>query len=230
MHENHAQERLDNYNEVMALLKGNTQFISTDKNNSNVLSVDEILKLDGTLYIGSVTGENPLTDVIFHAIKKNLLGKTSIKFIDNAALNQKLYELYKQENEYRYDFENNCIRPEYLQKQQNEKSYFIPEWAYGVLPDKKTVFILREYIEHVMQIKDPQWLFGVCQFLLETCIENNWDIDIEKVTGKQMDSDEFCGWFAGFVEMTFQQLLESGKDAIVYLFDKEILVGFTGAD
>ena len=87
----HSQERLDNYNEVMALLRGNTQFISTDKNNSNVLSVDEILKLDGTLYIGSVTGENPLTDVIFHSIKKNLLGKTSIKFIDNAALNQKLY-------------------------------------------------------------------------------------------------------------------------------------------
>ena len=228
----HSQERLDNYNEVMALLKGNTQFISPDKNNSDfsVLSVDEILRLDGILYIGSVTGENPLTDVIFHSIKKNLLGKTSIKFIDNAALNQKLYELYKQENEYRYDFENNCIRPEYLRRQESEKSCFIPEWAYGILPENKLVFILRDYIQHVMQIEDRQWLMGVCQFLLQTCIENGWEVDVETLTGKKMDTDEFCEWFANFIEITFAKLLESGKGAVVYLFDKNIRVSFINAD
>ncbi|HBN11825.1 MAG TPA: hypothetical protein DIW26_01300 [Ruminococcus sp.] len=227
MNDAHAQERIDNYNEVMQILKGNMSFVSTEYSS---LSVDEILKLDGVLYIGSVIGENPLTDVVFHSLKKNIFSKAAIELVKEPVLKQKLYELYKLENDYRYDFENNCVRPEYLEQQNNSKSWAIPEWAYGISEKTKDVFIMRDYAEHVMQLDDTGWLMGVCQMLLEICVENEWDIDIEQMTGKNMDSDEFCMWFADFVYMTFSKLIESGKAAVVYNFDKVIRVGFIDGD
>lgn len=220
------QERLDNYNEVMRIMKGNLEFISPEYSENMVLSVDEILKVDGILYIGSVVGENPLTDIEFHSLKKNFMGKATLKPVKNADLKQKLYELYKQENDYRYDFENNCIRKEYIESQQSEKSWAVPEWAYGISKETQYVFIMKSYVEHVMQIDDKGWLIGVCQLLLDICIENEWNVDVELVTGRNLNSDEFCIWFADYIYMTFEKLLESGKAAVVYHFDNNIQVGF----
>lgn len=221
-----AQERLDNYNEVMQIMRGNLNFISPEYSENTVLSIDEILKVDGILYIGSVVGENPLTDIEFHSLKKNIFGKATLKPVKNADLKQKLYELYKQENDYRYDFENNCIRQEYIESQQAKRSWAVPEWAYGVSKETQHIFIMKSYIEHVMQIDDDSWLIGVCQLLLDICIENEWNIDEELVTGKKVDSDEFCVWFANYIYTTFKKLLESGKEAVVYHFDNDIKVAF----
>ena len=220
----HSEERMQNYSELMHILSNiqniDSHYVTIDNNVQ--ISIDEILRYNDILHIGNVYGENPLVDVEFYSVELKRNKKVSINKITDKQVYNKLYDMYKDENEYRYDFENNCIRPEYLEAKQQEKDNFIPNEYYHVDKDKKVILVIGEYIKHCLSGGEETtvyWLNGFCHFLLQTVIENEWEINIE-------NEDSFQSDFANYVLAICSKLVEENREAVVFCFDGEMSAGF----
>jgi hypothetical protein len=117
--------------------------------------------------------------------------------------------------------------------EENQKTSIIPEEAYKVFPDNRSIVVSGSYIRHYMEadgLTYHLWLTNFCAFLERECNEHSWAIYDRNVNPKIEKG--FAEWFFTRIETALKELLKTNREFIVFGFEGHgnIRVGFFNSE
>lgn len=114
-----------------------------------------------------------------------------------------------------------------------ENKNIIPEEAYKVFPENRSIVVSGSYIRHYMDAEGLTyhlWLTNFCAFLVSECKKHSWAIYDHNVNPKIEKG--FPEWFFAKIETALKELLKVNREYIVFGFGGHgnIRVGFFNSE